>query len=264
MAKRFHYTYRLRRKHDGAFYIGVRSSTCHPTEDTAYMSSSKLVNDEIKAGVVYTKKILVIWGTRKEALAHEIALHMIHDVAVNPKFLNRARQTATGFDRSRTVPWNKGLKGSQEAWNKGIPMPKHLIEAQSKRQKGRRCSEDTKLKIKSYWTDERRSMQSYINSGSLNPRYGCKVSAETKAKMSKGWTQESREKKRAWARANSPSKRPEIAAKISAALRGKPRPVFSHPKYPDVRRVKNYWSVWAKKNLPESRFHKFMSQLTKE
>lgn len=228
------------------------------------MSSSRLVNAEIKAGVAYTKKILVVWGSRKAALAHEVSLHMIHDVGANPKFLNQSKQTTTGFDRSRTVPWNKGLKNSQEAWNKGIPTPRHIVEARAKRQKGKKCSEGTKLKLKAYWTDDRRELRALSNSGSLNPRSGCVLSDETRSRISKGWKSESRAKKSAWAKVNSPSKRPEVAAKISASLMGKPRPLFSHPNYPNVHRVKNYWSVWAKKNLPESRFPKFMNQLTKE
>jgi hypothetical protein len=183
MAKRFHYTYRLRRKHDGALYIGVRSCDCPPEEDTDYMSSSRLVNAEIKAGVAYTKKILVVWGSRKAALAHEIALHTIHAVGSNPKYLNRAKQTATGFDRSGTAPWNKGVRGAQEAWNKGIPSPDHLRAAQSLRQMGRKCSEDAKAKIRAHWTPERRELQSKLNSGANNPRAGCKVSPETKQRI---------------------------------------------------------------------------------
>jgi hypothetical protein len=94
-----HYTYWLTATVpvNGALnYIGKRS--CHGNPDTdTYMSSSTSVKQAIAAGVTFDKKVLAEWDTAEEALSHEILLHEIFDVASNPLFFNKVRQTSTGF-----------------------------------------------------------------------------------------------------------------------------------------------------------------------
>lgn len=46
----------------------------------------------------FQKEILTTWTTRTEALQEEIRLHNLNDVAKNPTFYNRSKQTSTGFD----------------------------------------------------------------------------------------------------------------------------------------------------------------------
>lgn len=264
MAKVYHYTYALKRVKDGKLYIGVRSSRCPPEEDVSYMSSSKSIRDDLRAGVRFRKQIIATWSSRKKAVKHEVELHEKYDVARNPKFLNKVKQTTSGFDRSGTEPWNKDLKGSQEAWNKGIPATEEMRKAQSIRQKGRRHREESKLKIASAWTPEKRREQSRKNSGANNPRFGCRHSDATRARMSAAWTDDVRAAKSEWARENSPSKNPDVAARISAKLKGVPKPRFTHPDIPGVDKPKANWSAWARKNVSPKRFETFMNQLIRK
>lgn len=88
-----HYTYLLINNKSGMLYIGKRSCTCKPQEDTSYMSSSKYVPKE-----ECTKVILREFLTSKEAVAHEIELHNLHDVGINPMYYNKSKQTSTKFD----------------------------------------------------------------------------------------------------------------------------------------------------------------------
>lgn len=90
-----HYTYRLIFQ-DGRQYIGVRSCECEPQEDIKYFGSSKHTKDL----VVERKEILGIFSTRQDAIADEIALHEIYDVARSDSFVNKAKQTSTKFDTS--------------------------------------------------------------------------------------------------------------------------------------------------------------------
>jgi len=187
------------------------------------MSSSRLVKADIKAGRAYKKKILAVWSSRKKALDHEIELHNRHDVACNSKFLNRAKQTSDGFDRTGVNPWNKGKAGSQQAWNKGKSTPEHQLIARFLKPRVYKCTVATKQKIKDSWTPERRRLHSEKNSGGNNPRAGSVVSARTKQRMTKGWTSEIRKAKSEWTRENSPTRDPSIAAKVSATLKGRPK-----------------------------------------
>lgn len=90
-----HYTYRLIYQ-DGRQYIGVRSCECEPHEDIKYLGSSK----HTKNLVLERKEILGIFSTRQDAVADEIALHEIYDVARSDLFVNKAKQTSTKFDTS--------------------------------------------------------------------------------------------------------------------------------------------------------------------
>jgi len=95
-----HYTYMLRAINpidERVEYIGVRSCKGHFADDLKYMSSSDHVHAAIADGVMFEKIVLADWPTREDAVAHEILLHERFNVARNPKFFNRARQTSTGF-----------------------------------------------------------------------------------------------------------------------------------------------------------------------
>jgi hypothetical protein len=89
----YYYTYLLTNVTNGMKYIGKRQSTVHPTLDTAYKGSSKYVPKE-----ECTKEILAIFDTSEEATLDEIRLHNEFNVAINPMFYNRAKQTSTKFD----------------------------------------------------------------------------------------------------------------------------------------------------------------------
>lgn len=98
-----HYVYLIEKRNalpnQQKYYIGVRSCEGLIGDDD-YMGSSKyLTEDIIKEGENnFNKIILKRFETREEAYAHEIQLHKEFDVANNPLFFNRAKQTVIGFD----------------------------------------------------------------------------------------------------------------------------------------------------------------------
>lgn len=128
----YHYTYRLT-DNEGFAYIGARSCNHHPEDDVAYMSSSKYVATAIKQGVVFSKQILAIWPTRELAIQHEIRLHDAFDVAKNPLFYNKSKQTNTKFDTT-------GFVFSEESRKK--------ISVSAKRKRGSRVCGPNSLKGK--------------------------------------------------------------------------------------------------------------------
>jgi len=92
----------------GREYIGVRSCDCLPEEDTKYFGSFC-----DKTFFPTEKTILFVCETREEAMEIEIKLHDFFDVAVNPQFANRSKQTSTKFDTTgviaspRTKEWKQ-------------------------------------------------------------------------------------------------------------------------------------------------------------
>jgi hypothetical protein len=91
----------------GREYIGIRSCDCLPEEDTNYFGSFK-----DKTFKPTGKTILFVRGTRKEVAEIEIKLHDFFDVAVNPKFANKAKAVSTGFDTTG-VPHTEETKKKQ-------------------------------------------------------------------------------------------------------------------------------------------------------
>ena len=92
----YHYTYLIKHKTKNLKYIGVRTSKCLPTEDTNYWGSSKHLPKNVKD--THKKRVLSVFSSRKEAVAHEVYLHNKYDVVVNPCFYNKAKQTTVAFD----------------------------------------------------------------------------------------------------------------------------------------------------------------------
>lgn len=106
--RKYHYVYKITNLYpldERKYYIGVRSSKVKPEEDVTYWGSSKKLNESIKeiGKACFSKKILSIWKTRKEAVKEEIRLHEKFDVARNPFFYNKAKQLDTKFDTSGFV-----------------------------------------------------------------------------------------------------------------------------------------------------------------
>lgn len=89
-----HYTYLITYQ-NGMKYMGVRSCKCLPEEDVKYFGSSKHTPDKSQ---IKSKQILAVFPSRKEAIEAEIHYHKQHDIAVNPKYYNKAKQTAKSFD----------------------------------------------------------------------------------------------------------------------------------------------------------------------
>lgn len=91
-SKEYYYTY-YSYEEWGRGYIGSRGCNCLPEEDVKYFGSFK--DKTFKP----TQKIILKddYATREEAYADEIILHDYYDVANNPHFANRSRQTSTKF-----------------------------------------------------------------------------------------------------------------------------------------------------------------------
>lgn len=160
--KLYHYTYWLTDLNTNMHYIGCRTSNVPPIQDK-YFSSSKKIKQLIVEGHQFDKKVLAIWPSRTDAITHEILLHDIFNVGINPQFLNKSKQTSTGFDTSGNKFPGKGIgrKDSIEAkLHKSLSAGKHL--------KNKKLTDHHKLRIS-------KSMQSII---------GHPQSSDTRIKLS--------------------------------------------------------------------------------
>ena len=137
---RHHYVYHSYEEW-GREYIGVRSCNCLPEEDTKYFGS---FSD--KSFKPTGKTILFVCETRKEVVEIEIELHGFFDVAVNPQFANRSKQTSTKFDTTSVIagPLTKEHRKKISAANSGeknpmfnVPHTRGWKKAQSERMTGR-------------------------------------------------------------------------------------------------------------------------------
>lgn len=89
---RFHYVY-YSYEEWGRGYIGKRSCSCAPENDTKYMGS---FSDKIFKP--NHKIILATFATSREALTAEALLHEAYNVSKNPLFANKAKQTTEWFN----------------------------------------------------------------------------------------------------------------------------------------------------------------------
>ena len=99
-----YYVYRLTCHHPETvkrYYIGFRSCRGNPVTDP-YWSSSKPVKEAIArfGPEAFTKKIIAVYPTKKQALALEVKLHARLDVKNHPLFFNQSNQTSTKFTTS--------------------------------------------------------------------------------------------------------------------------------------------------------------------
>lgn len=79
------------------YYIGVRTSKVHPSQDNYFGSFTD------KTFKPTHKRILGLHINKKDALNAEIYWHNLFEVGKNPLFANRAKQTSTGFDRTGAI-----------------------------------------------------------------------------------------------------------------------------------------------------------------
>ena len=190
--KKYHYTY-YSYEEWGMGYFGSRSCECLPEEDINYFGS--FTHKNFKP----TQKIILKndYATRAEAIKDEVILHDYYDVAKNPHFANRAKQTSTGFtqeDITITEETRKKLL-DRPCWckgKKGIHTQETLEKLRNLRL-GKKLSEEVKEKIKQnanpYWKGKKRNneMRKKLSvSTQGNKRcLGRVLSDETKEKISK-------------------------------------------------------------------------------
>ena len=169
----------------GREYIGCRSCDCLPEEDTKYFGSFC-----DKTFFPTEKTILFVCETRKEVVEIEIKLHDLFDVAVNPQFANRSKQTSTKFDVAG-VPWTEEQKEAQSERmsgennpNYGVPKTEEWKKAHSERMSGKthteaqnkanseRMSGENNPMFGAPRTEEWKKAHSERMSGEKNPQYG--------------------------------------------------------------------------------------------
>lgn len=168
-----HYTYEIKHKISNKRYIGVRSCTCAPAEDD-YWGSSKYIPKDVKD--THIKTMLKEFSTREDAVSHEILLHNKYNVAVNPEFYNRAKQTATGFDTQGTTLTEEHKQKCSVAL-KGRYVSDSTRKLIAERMSNRVVSDATKEKSSVTW-------KAKVANGYVNPRTGVTLSEDTKQKIS--------------------------------------------------------------------------------
>ena len=149
----------------GRGYIGIRTCDCLPEEDTKYFGSFR-----DKTFKPTGKTILFVCETRKEVAEIEIELHDFFDVAVNPQFANRSKQTSTGFDRTG-VPTSEARKkahsermSGENNPNYGFPKTEEWKKAMSEKMIGKNVGKTR--------TEEQNKANSERMSGKNHPMYG--------------------------------------------------------------------------------------------
>lgn len=145
--KNNHYVY-LTVGLDHRFYIGVRSCECLPEEDTSYVGS---FSDN--TFIPISKHIQRVFKSRKSALAYEIELHNEFDVACNPQFANKAKQTSTGFCVAGRAVWLGKNHTEETKWkigraNSGRKHSKATRQRMSESHLGRVVSQKTRKKLR--------------------------------------------------------------------------------------------------------------------
>lgn len=105
--KKYNYVYLITEISSGLKYIGVRSCDVDPTNDLKlYKSSSRnkeFLQRQKEFPNDYKYEILSFHDTREDASNEEIRLHELYNVAINPTFINNAKQTSTKFDTTGKV-----------------------------------------------------------------------------------------------------------------------------------------------------------------
>ena len=174
----FHYTYLITNTNTQMKYIGVRSCTCLPENDSDYMGSSKILNEAMEVEPeAFTKTIIDTFPTREIANTNEQWLHETYDVARNPEFYNLCI-APVGFNmcgRIQTVESRKKqsiVKMGSNNPNYGKKHSLETLEKMSKAKKGKKRSTETRKKI------------SAALSGENSPMYGKSPSPETREKIS--------------------------------------------------------------------------------
>jgi hypothetical protein len=138
------------------------------------------------------KEILAVCDTREEAMRTEMFFHEMYDVAKNPMFANRAKQTSTGFSREGTTTSeeikqkiSKSMSEAASGEKNGMFGKTHSNETKQKLHEasagenngmfGKKHSKETRQKIS--------KLTSEAVSGEKHPMFGKKHSEESKQKM---------------------------------------------------------------------------------
>lgn len=194
MSKHFYIYYSY--EEFGRGYIGSRGCKCLPEEDLRYYGS---FHDKTFKP---TQKIIIgVYESRKDAYESEILLHEFYDVARNPHFANRSKQTSTKFttsgvgrkltetDKKRIGDLHRGKVLSEETREKirqanlGKSLSKETIEKIKESMKDYKHSEETKEKIRQANTGKVFSDEHRKNLSNSNANKGKKLPKTTREKI---------------------------------------------------------------------------------
>jgi hypothetical protein len=107
------FVYKWTNKTNQMWYVGSRTAqNCHP--DDGYICSSKVVKPMVLADPDNWVRTIIDTGTPAEM--RELEEFIIKE--------SKAPERADSYNQSYAInaePWNKGLKGVQVSWNKGLP-----------------------------------------------------------------------------------------------------------------------------------------------
>ncbi len=112
--RKYHYVYRITNTQIKRHYYGCRSSREEPKMDLGilYFSSSKdrgFIYEQLFNPSIFKYKVIKTFFNRKTALLFEIKLHNKFNVALNPNFYNKAKQTSKRFDTTGLPSKKKGI-----------------------------------------------------------------------------------------------------------------------------------------------------------
>jgi hypothetical protein len=141
------YVYRINNKETGKSYIGIRSSETFDIGIKYFTSSKdKEFRTDFKTNPEkYEVVELANFKERWEAIEMEVDLHNWLDVAANPDFYNKAKQTSIGFDRSGVKLEGEDLKKQRIICKKRYQNPEERKKA-SERNKKRYQNPEERIK----------------------------------------------------------------------------------------------------------------------
>jgi hypothetical protein len=182
--KFYHYTYIISHLETNKHYIGVRTSKVDPNLDLGVKYFSSSTDRQFKAELrknptAFKFQIIEIWGSRKDALLHEIDLHALYEVGISPEFYNIRRATSSGFDMLG-AKHSDAARTKISAAHKGRALSIEHRAKISAASKGRALSIEHRAKISAAHKGKKRSEEhsAKIAAALKNP------SQETRAKIS--------------------------------------------------------------------------------
>ena len=193
--KRNHYVYRSYEPL-GREYIGSRSCDC-PVEEDPYMGS---YSDPTFFPT--QKEILAVCHSKEEKLITEMFFHEMYDVARNPRFANKAKQTSTGFSREGVPHREETLREMRET-RSGENHPLF----------GKPRSEETKRKISEACSNPSEETRKKLSEAMTGKNSGKPRSEETRRKISEALSNPSEGTLRKMSEAKKGEKHPQFGKK---------------------------------------------------
>ena len=189
MGNKHHYTY-YSYEEWGRGYIGKRSCDCLPEEDVSYFGSFTDTTFKPTQKIIFRSD----YKNAEELTKDEIILHDFYDVARNPHFANKVKQTSTGFDVTGvSFPHTEETKQRMSVSKLGEKNPNYGKTGTLSHNFGRIHTDSAKQKMSlshagKTHTDETKQKMSASQAGEKNHNYGKTATEETKQRMRESHT----------------------------------------------------------------------------